>query len=76
MSVESGGLFFETYRKVDIDKEDGVNDELNIREKTLQKYKQFYGLFARWISLYQTKNILIPGFMKIMLKIFLYMDME
>ena len=43
-------------RKVDIDKEDGVNDELNIREKTLQKYKQFYGLFARWISLYQTKK--------------------
>ena len=55
MSVESGGLFFETYRKVDIDKEDGANEELIIREKTLQKYKQFYGLFARWISLYQKK---------------------
>ena len=53
--LNQADCFFETYRKVDIDKEDGANEELIIREKTLQKYKQFYGLFARWISLYQKK---------------------
>ena len=53
--MNKGDCFFETYRKVDIDLQNNENDEVVMREKNLQKYKQFYTLFGKWIRMYQKK---------------------
>lgn len=58
--LNQSNCYFETYRKVNNDAENGLTGEMNIREKTLQKYKLFYSLLANWICLYQ-KNISIAS---------------